>query len=427
MNPEDLKADPDFQKLSPEAQQIVLARVGQNAISERYPAAGMRSQGGIEPLRDALGGEGGMESYYPAAGMRAQGALERGRPAAANIVRIAGSLPPGPLGMATSAGGSLLADAIEGQSPDLKRAGEQAALTGVLGGLGWLAKPLSKLRVAGMGQAADAKLAADAVRGAGTSLQPGNTTADLMNVMRGKPGEEALGAAREASQQAVARQLPLAPTRIDKGTRSYLDAEVAGQAPRDPAMPALSREDYLTASEELKRLGRRGFNIRGLMRDSPEAVAARELHGERLGDLKSKLEQQGGPGLLGQEEAGRGDFSAGTELRRLFRPNTGEGPDRVFRPGGFNLQDLQERAAKRVPEIQGRLGQAEGDEFLRRLFRGGSPGEGTDRPLQIGFGKFKGLGFPLGLKILAGPPTDPRFIQALLQSGAPSLLDALRQ
>lgn len=398
----------------------------QAAAGDRYPAAGVRAAGSAMPLR-ALSGSPTAESYYPAAGMRAAGAMETGRPAAANMVRIGSSLPPGPIGMVTSGGGSLLADLIEGQKPDLSKAGQAAALTGILGGLGWLAKPLSKVRISGMGRAADAELAAEAVRGAGTSLQPGNSAADLANTMRGKPGADALGAAREVSERAVAGKLPVAPTPIDKSTRAYLDAEVAGAAPHDPIPPVLSREDYAALSERLRKLGRQGFNLRGAARDSPEAVAAREAHGEGLQDLKGRLEAQGGPGLLREEEAGRRDFSAGTELRRLFRPNTGEGPDRVFRPSGFNMQDLQERSVKRVPEIQGRLGESSGDEFLRKILRGGKPGEGTDRPLAISGSKFGGWRIPTGLQVLAGPPMDPRLIQSLMQSGAPTLLDLLRR
>lgn len=333
-------------------------------------------------------------------------------------VAAGGSALPGLPGAVGGYLGSPMEDVVEGREPSQGRALLKGGLLGALGLFGKGAAALDRYRLAGTGKAKDAALVADAIRGTGTALQPKGGTADLMEWMRGTTGAKAMGAAKDVSDDLIAKQLPPAPTPIDKGSRSYLDSVVSRTAPPDPVPPALSGPEYLARTKELSDLGNRGFSIKGLFRDSPEAVQARQLHGEKLGELKDKVAAQGGPGLLRDVEKGRRDFSAGTELRRLFRPNSGEGPDRVFRPGGFNMQDVQERAGRRVGEIQGRLGQSEGDEFLKKLFRGGKPGEGTDRPVSIPLSKFKGLSIPLPVERLAGPSRiDPRLLQMLLQAG----------
>lgn len=336
------------------------------------------------------------------------------------------SMLPGLQGAVGAGLGHLEKNRQNGEPFDLGGAATDAAVVGVLGQAGKILRPLSKLRIAGTGKAKDAALAAEAVRGARTPLQPTGAT-DLMDTMRGTRGAQAIGAATAAGEDAIAAQLPPRPARIDTSTRAYLDAQVAGHAPVQAPEPPLSREAYRESTADLTKLGRQGFGLRGAARDTPQATAAREQYGESLAKLKADLTEQGGQGLLDQELARRRDVSAGNELRRLFRPNTGEGPDRVFRPNGFNLQDLQERAGKRVQEIQSRLGPEAGDAFLKKIYRGGAPGQGTDRPLQISGSKFGGFRIPLGLEILAGPGMDPRLLQALMQGGGAGLLGALEQ
>jgi len=371
-----IRADPEFQALPPEEQQKVLAVV--QSAEARPPGPGSPT----------------LPKYTGAPDLPLEpGIGDVSDKTAGRIMRIGSSLVPGPIGGLTAGAGSLAADVIEGQEPDLMHAGLASGTALAGAGIGRLLGALNKLRF-GTNPAGGFKKVAEAVRDTAPSpVLPTEPTAQgLSDVMRSGTGKDALQASRERRfapiQQELTAQTQANQTAAAQGlTAGYKSAAVA--AAPDPA------GRFTKLLEELATAGRGGFNpATGTARTGPGSLAPLRDRADILKDIEALLS----PSQLARFQSAQNEYAQGSDLLRLFKPSKTGKLDPLLNQG--KLQD-------RAKQVQDKLD----PDLLKAIFRGGRPLHG-DESVRV----------PLGLPMfgsvpmtrLAGP-NDPRLIQLLLQ------------